>query len=93
MIFKIKSKNQTINLNEEQLFTQILTQVFKEKENTKLASAEDYVFTIEKILSALNSNKSNIDTTFRQLYTIYFLCGYYYKVFTTKNNVQFEKEN
>ena len=87
MIFKIKSsENETINLNEEQLFTQILAQAFKDKENETSLNVENYVSTINSIITKLN--KSNIDITYKQIYTIYFLCGYYYKLFLNKNNVE-----
>ncbi len=92
MIFKISSEEQTISLDQEQLFTQILTQAFKEKQNEKLLNVEEYISTIERMLVALNTSSSNLDVTFKQIYTIYFLCGYYYKVFMTNNNVELIKK-
>jgi ABC-type amino acid transport substrate-binding protein len=89
MIFKIKSsENETISLTEEQLFTQILAQAFKDK-NTS-TNVEDYISTINSLITKLN--QSNLDITFKQIYTIYFLSGYYYKVFLSKNNVEINKK-
>lgn len=89
MIFKIKSsENETISLTEEQLFTQILAQAFKDKDTS--TNVEDYVSTINSLITKLN--QSNLDITFKQIYTIYFLSGYYYKVFLSKNNVEINKK-
>ena len=95
MYFKITSGDETIKLSQEELFTQILGQAFKEQdEKNKIDNIERYISSIEDILLKLNPNKNNLDVTFRQIYTIYFLCGYYYKIFLSKNNVQtIEKEN
>ena len=89
MIFKIKSsENETISLTQEQLFTQILAQAFKDKDTS--TNVEDYVSTINSLITKLN--QSNLDITFKQIYTIYFLSGYYYKVFLSKNNVEINKK-
>lgn len=89
MIFKIKSsENETISLTEEQLFTQILAQAFKDKDTS--TNVEEYVSTINSLITKLN--QSNLDITFKQIYTIYFLSGYYYKVFLSKNNVEINKK-
>lgn len=89
MIFKIKSsENETISLTEEQLFTQILAQAFKDKDTS--INVENYVSTINSLITKLN--QSNLDITFKQIYTIYFLSGYYYKVFLSKNNVEINKK-
>ena len=94
MPFKITSGDQTLTLSEEELFTQVLGQAFKEQEEKKtIDNVEKYIAFIESILSNLNPNKNNLDVTFRQIFTIYFLCGYYYKIFLSKNNVEIiEKE-
>ena len=89
MIFKIKSsENETISLTEEQLFTQILAQAFKDKDTS--TNVENYVSTINSLITKLN--QSNLDITFKQIYTIYFLSGYYYKIFLSKNNVEINKK-
>lgn len=94
MPFKITSGDQTLTLSEEDLFTQVLGQALKEQEEkNKIDNVEKYVSFIETILMNLNPNKNNLDVTFRQMFTIYFLCGYYYKIFLSKNNVEIiEKE-
>lgn len=93
MFFKIQNeKEQNLNLTQDELFTQILAQAFKEKENEKTSDVEEFVSSINKLLTKLNSNNTNLDITLRQLHSIYFLCGYYYKVFLSKNNVKIEKE-
>ena len=86
MEFKIRTDEGELNLNEQELFTQVLAQAFKEKENPKIVDLDKYVSSIDTILTTLNENK--LDITVRQLYSIYFLCGYFYKVFLLKNNVQ-----
>lgn len=86
MEFKIQTDDGQLNLSEQELFTQVLAQVFKEKENPSIANTEGYISSIDGILTTLNENK--LDITARQLYSIYFLCGYFYKVFLLKNNVQ-----
>ncbi len=91
MIFKIESsENETVSLTEEQLFTQILAQAFKDKENNISTNVDNYVSTINSIITKLN--QSNLDVTFKQIYTIYFLSGYYYKVFLNKNNVKINQK-
>jgi len=93
MPFKITSGNQTLILSEEDLFTQVLGQALKEQEEkNKIDDVEKYVSFIETILMNLNPNKNNLDVTFRQIFTIYFLCGYYYKIFLSKNNVEIIKK-
>jgi hypothetical protein len=82
--FKVKTKEEDLILTQEELFTQILAQAFKQYEEEALT--EDHVSKINKLLNNLNEN--NLDVTMKQMYSIYFLCGYYYKIFLTKNNVE-----
>ena len=84
MNFKVKTKEEDLILTQEELFTQILAQAFKQYEEEALT--EDHVSKINKLLNNLNEN--NLDVTMKQMYSIYFLCGYYYKIFLTKNNVE-----
>ena len=84
MIFKVKTENEELSLTQEQLFTQILAQAFKQYEEETLI--EDHVSKINNLLNKLNEN--NLDVTMKQIYSIYFLCGYFYKIFLTKNNVE-----
>ena len=90
MKFKIKTADTEINLTAHDLFVQILNQAFEDFESNKNYDADIIVEHINKILSSkedLLINSSN-----KQIYSIYFLAGYYYKIFMNKNNVTIEKE-
>jgi len=84
--FKITNKDSSINITKEELFKNILTTVFKDKDNENLRHSDEYA---EAILEALgiNTNKDFFNITLKQMTAISFMAGYYYKVFLTKNNV------
>ena len=91
-VFKITSDSAEINITSQDLFSQILNQAFSELEtNEKIQNVEDYVSIIDSLISNLNENKLNI--TFNQIYSLYFLSGYFYKVFMSKNNVQLKQKD
>ena len=90
MKFKIITSDSEVNLTAHDLFVQILNQAFQDFENNKNYDSDLIVKEINKILSSkedLLLNSSN-----KQMYSIYFLAGYYYKIFMTKNNVIIEKQ-
>jgi hypothetical protein len=84
--FKVKDNNQTLIFTSEQLFTQILKQAFLDKEQNQTQNIESHVESIEQILRSLN--QEYLDVSFKQMFTIYFLAGYYYKIFLTKNDIK-----
>lgn len=90
MRFKITTSDSELNLTLHDLFVQILSQAFQDFENNKNYDSDLIVEEINKILSSkedLLLNSSN-----KQIYSIYFLAGYYYKIFMNKNNVTIEKQ-
>lgn len=89
MHFKIKTSEAEVNLSTQDLFVQILNQAFADYEDNKNTTTDTFVEEINKIL-----DKHNVilDSTNRQIYSIYFLAGYYYKIFMNKNNVTVEEK-
>ena len=85
MFFEIESKDSKITISKEELFSQILAQAFKNSESSKLKHLDEYVDSIEKILNHLSDDPNSI--TFKTKYGLYFLAGYYYQIFLTKNKV------
>jgi len=85
MQFKIKTSDSELSITSEDLLIQILNQVFEDFESQKSEQTSILVTNINKILSL--KEDLLLDSTNRQLYLIYFLTGYYYKIFLTKNNV------
>ena len=88
MQFKVKTSDAEVSVTSEDLLIQILNQVFEEFESKKTEEANTLITNINKILSL--KEDTLLDSTNRQLYLIYFLTGYYYKIFLTKNNVTIE---
>ena len=90
MKFKITTSESEVNLTAHDLFVQILNQAFQDFDNNDNYDTDLIVEEINKILSSkedLLLNSSN-----KQIYSIYFLAGYYYKIFMNKNNVTIEKQ-
>lgn len=88
MRFKIKTLDSEVSITPEDLLIQILNQVFEDFESERSEQANNLVTAINKILSL--KEDILLESTNRQLYLIYFLTGYYYKIFLTKNNVTIE---
>lgn len=85
MQFKIITDDTEVNLSAHDLFVQILNQAFEDFDSNKNASTDKLVEEINKILLA--TDNIVLDSSNRQIYSIYFLAGYYYKIFMNKNNV------
>lgn len=69
-------------MSSDQLFQTILKQCFVDHENDNLQNVEEYVKVITKIV------KTNLlEANLSQLFSIYFMAGYYYKVFLNQNEV------
>jgi hypothetical protein len=91
MHFKIKTQDSEITLTLHDLFVQILNQAFEDfNEDGKKIDTDTFIQQINSIL--LTTENMILDSTGKQIYSIYFLAGYYYKIFMTKNNVTIEKE-
>ena len=85
--YKINPKNSdSYNISQDQLADFLLAYMNDNFDNPNLESLDDLVKIVSKKLISLD--KSYFDTTQNQLFSIYFLVGYYYKLFLTKNNVQ-----
>ena len=83
-MFKIKKEAKTLNVTSEEVFRNILTEMFLAQENTNLKDVDLFVKDIH------NLTKSKLlDMSFSQLLEIHFMAGYYYRIFLEKNNVEF----
>jgi len=87
-VFQIRTKdNKFLTVSKEQAFEEILEAAMKQNENKKLESLDEF---IEIVFAKLKSHM--LDANNKQLYGIYFLAGYYYRIFLEKNNVEISKE-
>lgn len=84
--FKVTTKDSSLNLSKEELFKTILQTVFQDKDNEKLKYSDEYASAILSILNA-NVNQEFYNISLKQLTSIAFMAGYYYKVFLTNNDV------
>jgi len=88
MKFKISTPEGELNLTSHDLFVQILNKAFEDFETNTNFDTDHIIEELNKILA---SNKDMLlDSTNKQIYSLYFLAGYYYKIFITKNNVTIE---
>ena len=87
-MFQIRTKdNKLLTVSKEQAFEEILEAAMKQNENKKLESLDEF---IEIVFAKLKSHM--LDANNKQLYGIYFLAGYYYRIFLEKNNVEISEE-
>jgi hypothetical protein len=86
-VFLIETEKGILKLTKEQAFEEILNAAMKQNKNEKLISLDEFV---EIIFNKLKSHM--LKAEHKQLYGIYFLAGYYYKIFLEKNNVKFNKK-
>ena len=87
-MFTIQTKNgETLNLSKEKAFEEILEAAMKQNENQKLECLDEF---IEIVFAKLKFHM--LEANNKQLYGIYFLAGYYYRIFLEKNNVKINKE-
>jgi hypothetical protein len=84
--FKVETKDSVIKLTKEELFKTILETVYQDKDDKVLENVDEYAETILHILGA-TTNKDFYNISLKQLSSILFMAGYYYKVFLSKNNV------
>lgn len=87
-MFEIKTKEGILNMSSDELFQTILKQCFVDENNKNLQNIDDYIKVITKIV------KTNLlEANLTQLLSIYFMAGYYYKVFLNQNEVTINKKN
>ena len=87
-MFKIKVEEGDLNLSVKELTSILIQKAYTDHSNQKLCGVNDFVEHINVILQ-----KDFLDSTPRSMASIYFLAGYYYKIFLEKNNVEIKKEN
>jgi hypothetical protein len=90
MHFKVKTKDADLTISAHDLFVQILNQAFEDFNSEDNINTDFFIEEINKILLA--TDNVLLDSSNKQIYSIYFLAGYYYKIFMNKNNVTVEKE-
>jgi len=89
-MFKIKTKDGEIDASLASVFETIFSKIFLDFEKNKnIQNIDEYIKHIHQKLQ-----HAQLDITNRKLYSVYFLSGYYYKLFLDKNDVTIvEKEN
>lgn len=87
MMFEIKTKEGKLNMSSEELFQTILKQCFLDEDNENLQSLDTFIEIITKIVKT-DLLKANLT----QLFSIYFMAGYYYKIFLNQNEVTINKK-
>jgi hypothetical protein len=81
-MFKIKKENDvSVNLSDAEAFNLILKQCLLDDQNPHLLNLNKHIEIISKTLK-----KDLLKTNLNQMFSVYFLAGYYYKVFLLKNN-------
>lgn len=82
-MFIIKTKDGDLKVSIDHVFEQILRKSYLDfDKNTNIKNLNAFIEHINKTLST-----SQLDITHSQLYSIYFLAGYYYRLFLEKNDV------
>ena len=82
-MFKVNTKETDLNDSLDDVFETIFSKIFLDIEkNQNIKNVDEYIEHINKKLTSLS-----LDTTNRKIYSIYFLSGYYYKLFLEKNDV------
>lgn len=82
-MFVIKTKDGDLNVSLDHVFEQILRKSFLDfDKNNNIKNLNDFIDYLNKTIS-----KNHLDMTHSQLYSVYFLAGYYYKLFLEKNDV------
>tara|TARA_B100001059_G_scaffold134263_1_gene134500 strand:+ start:8306 stop:8581 length:276 start_codon:yes stop_codon:yes gene_type:complete len=81
-MFEIKTEEGSLNVTTEELFQLILKQCFVEEHNENLKDIDAFIKVITKTV------KTNLlEANLTQLFSIYFMAGYYYKIFLNQNEV------
>ena len=83
-MFKVKKETKTLNVSSEEVFKNILREMFLSKNNENLKDIKTFIQNIHDL-----TKTKFLDMSFMQLLEIYFMSGYYYRIFLEKNNVEF----
>ena len=86
-MFKIKKDAKTLNIPSKEVFRNILQEMFLDEDNKNLRDLDSYI----KDLHDLTKSKF-LKMSFNQLLEVYFMSGYYYRIFLEKNNVEFTQK-
>ena len=88
-MFTVESNDEAINLSVNELLELLLKKAF-------LVSTEDTQLQqqIDQFILLLNDklSENHLDLTNKQIYSIYFMIGYYFKVFLEKNKVTYNND-
>ncbi|MBC8227759.1 MAG: hypothetical protein H8E74_11625 [Gammaproteobacteria bacterium] len=83
-MFQIKSKGKLLKVSIETVFSTIFKKAFVDNDkNENLEMLSAYIEFLHKKI-----NTPSLDMSSRQLYSVYFLAGYYYKIFLNQNDVK-----
>ena len=87
-MFDIKTEEGTLSVTVEELFQLILKQCFVEEHNENLKDIDAFIKVITKTV------KTNLlEANLTQLFSIYFMAGYYYKIFLNQNEVKINNKD
>jgi len=87
-MFEIKTEEGPLNVTTEELFQLILKQCFVEEHNENLKDIDAFIKVITKTV------KTNLlEANLTQLFSIYFMAGYYYKIFLNQNEVKINNKD
>ncbi|MAH45919.1 hypothetical protein CMI37_08810 [Candidatus Pacearchaeota archaeon] len=84
-MFKIDTKGEEVNISNTELFHLILKQCFLNEDNPHLHNIDNYVEIITETLK-----KDLLKANLNQMFSVFFMAGYYYKVFLNNNNAIME---
>lgn len=88
-MYTVESNNEAINLSVNELLELLLKKAF-------LVSTDDTQLQqqIDQIILLLNDklSENHLELTNKQIYSIYFMIGYYFKVFLEKNKVTYNND-
>lgn len=83
-MFRIKTKEGNLNVSLDHVFENIIRKSFLDlNTNNNIKNLDDFIEHLNKKISSNHLKMSNAQT-----YSIYFLAGYYYRLFLEKNDVQ-----
>jgi hypothetical protein len=88
--FTLLQDGKELKFTEKELFSFLFQQLQKKYPTvTELENVEDYV----KTIFSLFSDEIVTDSNFKELFTLFFLSGFYYSNFLLKNDVQITKKD
>lgn len=89
-IFTVLQEDKIFELTEKELFAFLFQKLQTDYPTVfELENTEEYV----KSIFSLFSDEIVTDSNFKELFTLFFLSGFYYSNFLSKNIVEITKEN